>query len=229
KRTARAALKIAADMVDEGMITREEAVLRINPAHLDQLMHPQFDTTVTYDVLAKGLNASPGAAVGEVVFSADDAETAAAEGRKVILVRWETNPDDLHGMVAAEGILTSHGGKTSHAAVIARGMGKPCVCGAEALKIDMKAKRAVVTGKDVVLKEGDIVSIDGTSGIVVLGEVALVLPEMSGDIDTILGWADEFRTMGVRANADTPDDAALGRTFGAAGIGLTRTEHMFLG
>ena len=229
KRTARAALKIAVDMVAEGMITREEAVLRINPAHLDQLMHPQFDTTVTYDVLAKGLNASPGAAVGEVVFTADDAEAAAAQGRKVILVRWETNPDDLHGMVAAQGILTSHGGKTSHAAVIARGMGKPAVCGAEALKIDMKAKQAVVTGKDVVLKEGDIVSIDGTTGIVVLGEVALVQPEMTGDIDTILGWADEFRTLGVRANADTPEDAALGRSFGAAGIGLTRTEHMFLG
>ncbi|MBN2848849.1 MAG: pyruvate, phosphate dikinase [Coriobacteriia bacterium] len=229
KRTARAALKIAVDMVEEGMITREEAVLRINPAHLDQLMHPQFDTTAEYDVLAKGLNASPGAAVGEVVFTADDAEAAAAEGRKVILVRWETNPDDLHGMVAAQGILTSHGGKTSHAAVIARGMGKPAVCGAEALKIDMKAKRAVVSGKDVVLKEGDIVSIDGTTGIVVLGEVSLVQPEMTGDIDTILGWADEFRTMGVRANADTPDDAALGRKFGAAGIGLTRTEHMFLG
>ena len=229
KRTARAALKIAVDMVEEGMISREEAVLRINPAHLDQLMHPQFDTTVSYDVLAKGLNASPGAAVGEVVFSADEAEAAAAEGRKVILVRWETNPDDLHGMVAAQGILTSHGGKTSHAAVIARGMGKPAVCGAESLKIDMKAKQAVVTGKDVVLKEGDIVSIDGTTGIVVLGEVALVQPEMTGDIDTILGWADEYRTMGVRANADTPDDAALGRKFGAAGIGLTRTEHMFLG
>lgn len=229
KRTARAALKIAADMVDEGMITREEAVLRINPAHLDQLMHPQFDTKAHYDVLAKGLNASPGAAVGEVVFSADDAEAAAAAGRKVILLRWETNPDDLHGMVAAQGILTSHGGKTSHAAVIARGMGKPAVCGAEALKIDAKAKQATVSGKDVVLHEGDIISIDGTTGVVVLGAVGLVQPEVSGDIDTILGWADEFRTMGVRANADTPEDAGLGRTFGAEGIGLTRTEHMFLG
>jgi len=229
KRTARAALKIAVDMVDEGLITREEAVMRINPAQLDQLMHPQFDTTATYDVLAKGLNASPGAAVGEVVFTADDAEAAAAEGRKVILLRWETNPDDLHGMVAAQGILTSHGGKTSHAAVIARGMGKPAVCGAEALKIDMKAKQATVSGKDVVLKEGDVISIDGTTGIVVLGEVALVQPDVSGDMDTILGWADEFRTMGVRANADTPEDAALGRRFGAEGIGLARTEHMFLG
>ncbi len=229
KRTARAALKIAVDMVAEGMITREEAVLRINPAQLDQLMHPQFDTKATYDVIAKGLNASPGAAVGEVVFSANDAVEAAAEGRSVILVRWETNPDDLHGMDAAEGILTSHGGKTSHAAVIARGMGKPAVCGADALQIDAKAKRAAIAGTKIVLNEGDVISIDGTTGIVVLGAVNLVKPEMTGDIDTVLAWADEFRTMGVRANADTPDDAALGRKFGAAGIGLTRTEHMFLG
>ena len=229
KRTARAALKIAVDMVAEGMITREEALMRIDPAQLDQLLHPQFDTTATYDVLAKGLNASPGAAVGEVVFSADDAEDAAQTGRKVILVRWETTPDDLHGMVAAEGILTSHGGKTSHAAVVARGMGKPCVCGAEALKIDAKAKVAKVTGSDVELHEGDVISIDGTSGIVVLGRVELVQPEVSGDFDTVLEWADAVRTLGVRANADTPEDAALGREFGAAGIGLCRTEHMFLG
>jgi pyruvate,orthophosphate dikinase len=227
KRTARAALKIAVDMVGEDMISREEAVLRIDPGQLDQLLHPQFDKTATYDVLAKGLNASPGAAVGEVVFSADDADTAAAEGRKVILVRWETTPDDFHGMMSADGILTSHGGKTSHAAVVARGMGKPAVCGAEALKIDAKAKQATVSGKDVVLREGDIISIDGTTGIVVLGKVDLVQPEVSGDFDTILSWADEFRTMGVRANADTPDDAALGREFGAEGIGLCRTEHMF--
>ncbi|HZL06348.1 MAG TPA: pyruvate, phosphate dikinase, partial [Coriobacteriia bacterium] len=227
KRTARAALKIAVDMVGEGMISREEAVLRIDPGQLDQLLHPQFDKTATYDVLAKGLNASPGAAVGEVVFSADDADAAAAEGRKVILVRWETTPDDFHGMMSADGILTSHGGKTSHAAVVARGMGKPAVCGAEALKIDAKAKQATVSGTDVVLREGDIISIDGTTGIVVLGKVDLVQPEVSGDFDTILSWADEFRTMGVRANADTPDDAALGREFGAEGIGLCRTEHMF--
>jgi len=227
KRTARAALKIAVDMVGEGMISREEAVLRIDPGQLDQLLHPQFDKDATYDVLAKGLNASPGAAVGEVVFSADDADAAAAEGRKVILVRWETTPDDFHGMMSADGILTSHGGKTSHAAVVARGMGKPAVCGAEALKIDAKAKQATVSGKDVVLREGDIISIDGTTGIVVLGKVDLVQPEVSGDFDTILSWADEFRTMGVRANADTPDDAALGREFGAEGIGLCRTEHMF--
>jgi pyruvate,orthophosphate dikinase len=229
KRTALAALKIAADMVDEGLITREEAVLRIDPAQLDQLLHPQFDAKAHYDVVAKGLNASPGAAVGEVVFSADSAEEAAAAGRKVILVRWETTPDDLHGMIAAQGILTSHGGKTSHAAVVARGMGKPCVCGVEKLKIDAEKHEASISGTSVVLHEGDIVSIDGTTGIVVLGAVKLVEPEVSGEFDTILGWADEFRTMGVRANADTPDDAALGRKFGAEGIGLARTEHMFLG
>src|SRR5512133_3351703 len=220
KRTARAALKIAVDMVGEGMIDRTEAVLRIDPAQLDQLLHPQFDAKADYDVLAKGLNASPGAAVGEVVFSADAAEEAAAEGRKVILVRWETTPDDLHGMIAAQGILTSHGGKTSHAAVVARGMGKPCVCGAEKLKIDAGKGEARVTGSDVVLREGDIVSIDGTTGIVVLGAVQLVEPEVSGEFDTILEWADEYRRMGVRANADTPDDAPLGRKFGAEGIGL---------
>jgi pyruvate,orthophosphate dikinase len=229
KRTARAALKIAIDMVDEGLITREEAVLRIDPAQLDQLLHPQFDANAHYDVVAKGLNASPGAAVGEVVFTSADAVDAAATGRKVILVRWETTPDDLRGMIAAQGILTSHGGKTSHAAVVARGMGKPCVCGAERLKIDAEKKQAVISGTGIVLGEGDIISIDGTTGIVVLGAVQLVEPEVSGDFDTILGWADEYRTMGVRANADTPDDAVLGRKFGAAGIGLCRTEHMFLG
>ncbi|MDP2232694.1 MAG: pyruvate, phosphate dikinase, partial [Actinomycetota bacterium] len=227
KRTARAALKIAVDMVGEGMIDKAEAVLRIDPVQLDQLLHPQFDTSATYEVLAKGLNASPGAAVGEVVFSSGDAEEAAAAGRKVILVRWETTPDDLHGMVAAQGILTSHGGKTSHAAVVARGMGKPCVCGAESLRIDAEHKVARVGDRE--LHEGDVISLDGTQGIVVLGAVELVEPKVSEEFGTILEWADEFRTMGVRANADTPDDAALGRKFGAEGIGLTRTEHMFLG
>jgi pyruvate, orthophosphate dikinase len=227
KRTARAALKIAADMVDEGLISREEAVLRIDADQLDQLLHPQFDPKATYDVVAKGLNASPGAAVGEVVFTANDAEAAAAAGRRVILVRWETTPDDLHGMIAAQGILTSHGGKTSHAAVVARGMGKPCVCGVEALRIDAEHKVARIGA--IELHEGDIVSIDGTTGSVVLGAVELVAPEVSGEFDVVLKWADEFRTMGVRANADTPDDAVLGRGFGAAGIGLCRTEHMFLG
>jgi pyruvate,orthophosphate dikinase len=229
KRTAQAALHIAISMVEEGLISKEEAVLRVDPAQLDQLLHPQFDKAVSYDVVAKGLNASPGAAVGEAVFSAADAVSVAAQGRKCVLVRWETNPDDLAGMVAAEGILTSHGGKTSHAAVIARGMGTPCVCGAEALRIDAEAKQAAIAGTDIVIKEGDLISIDGTSGIVVLGAVDLVLPELSGDLDTILEWADAFRTLGVRANADNPADAQLSRDFGAAGIGLCRTEHMFLG
>jgi pyruvate,orthophosphate dikinase len=227
KRTARAALKIATDMVAEGLISREEAVMRIDPDQLDQLLHPQFDANVTYDVIAKGLNASPGAAVGEIVFSADAAVSAEKEGRSVILVRWETTPDDLHGMIAAKGILTSHGGKTSHAAVVARGMGKPCVCGAEALKIDAEHKVVKVGGHE--LHEGDVISIDGTKGIVVMGEVKLVQPEVYPEFDTVLKWADEFRTMGVRANADTPADAVLSRSFGAAGIGLCRTEHMFLG
>jgi pyruvate, orthophosphate dikinase len=229
KRTARAALKIAIDMVNEGMITREEAVSRIDPAQLDQLLHPQFGQDSSHNVIAKGLNASPGAAVGEVVFSSADAVEAKSAGRKVILVRWETNPDDLSGMDASQGILTSHGGKTSHAAVVARGMGKPAVCGVEKLEIDAEKKVARIKGADVELHEGDLISIDGTTGAVVLGAVALVQPEVTGDFDTILTWADEFRTMGVRANADTPDDAALGRKFGAKGIGLCRTEHMFLG
>jgi pyruvate,orthophosphate dikinase len=229
KRTASAALKIAIDMVSEGMIDKAEAVRRIDPAQLDQLLHPQFDKDAAYEVLAKGLNASPGAAVGEVVFSSKDAVAAKDAGRKVILVRWETNPDDLPGMDAAQGILTSHGGKTSHAAVVARGMGKPCVCGVEKLKIDSENHVARFEGSDVVVHEGDLISIDGTLGIVVLGAVSLVQPEVTGDFDEILSWADAFRTMGVRANADTPDDAALGREFGAHGIGLCRTEHMFLG
>ncbi len=229
KRTAQAALRIAIEMEKEGLITKEEAVCRVDPQQLDQLMHPQFDKSVKYDVLARGLNASPGAAVGEAVFSSDDAVEAQKEGKKCVLVRWETNPDDLAGMIAAEGILTSHGGKTSHAAVIARGMGAPCVCGVEALKIDADKKEAVVSGTDTVIHEGDMISIDGTIGIVVLGAVELVMPEMTGDLDTILEWADEFRTMGVRANADNPEDAQLSRDFGAEGIGLCRTEHMFLG
>ncbi|MEE0518460.1 pyruvate, phosphate dikinase, partial [Slackia sp.] len=229
KRTAAAALHIAIEMVKEGLITKEEAVCRVDPEQLDQLLHPQFDKNAEYDVLARGLNASPGAAVGEAVFSAADAVAAEAEGRKCVLVRWETNPDDLAGMIAAEGILTSHGGKTSHAAVIARGMGAPCVCGVEALRIDAEKKEAVVSGTDTVIHEGDMISIDGTTGIVVLGAVELVMPELSGDLDVILEWADEFRRLGVRANADNPADAELSRSFGAEGIGLDRTEHMFLG
>uniref|UniRef100_UPI003A939CCF putative PEP-binding protein n=1 Tax=Gordonibacter urolithinfaciens TaxID=1335613 RepID=UPI003A939CCF len=229
KRTAAAALHIAIEMEKEGLISKEEAVMRVDPEQLDQLLHPQFDKNASYDVVAKGLNASPGAAVGEAVFSAADAVAVSEAGRKCVLVRWETNPDDLAGMIAAEGILTSHGGKTSHAAVIARGMGAPCVCGVEALKIDAEKKEAAVAGTDIVIREGDMVSIDGTTGSVVLGAVDLVLPELTGDLDTILEWADEFRTMGVRANADNPEDAELSRSFGAEGIGLCRTEHMFLG
>lgn len=236
KRTAAAACKIAVDMVDEGLISKEEAVARIDTAQLDQLLHPQFDSSHTVEVLATGLNASPGAAVGEVVFSSDDAVAAAAEGRKVILVRWETNPDDLKGMVAAEGILTSHGGKTSHAAVIARGMGSPCVCGVEAFRIDAKAKEVVVDGTDVIIHEGDVLSIDGTRGIVVLGSVPLKSVSLTGDLDTILSWADEIRldescsrAYHVRVNADNPADAELALDFGAEAIGLCRTEHMFLG
>ena len=236
KRTATAALRIAIEMVDEGLITREEAVSRIDPAQLDQLLHPQFDASKKYEALASGLNASPGAAVGEVVFSSDDAVARSAEGRKVILVRWETNPDDLKGMVAAEGILTSHGGKTSHAAVIARGMGTPCVCGVERFHIDAAEKVVHIEGSDRVLHEGDVISIDGTQGIVVDGAVDLVSAELTGDLDTILSWADEIRldeTGGhanhVRVNADNPEDAALALEFGAEAIGLCRTEHMFLG
>ncbi len=229
KRTAAAALKVAIDMVGEGLISKEEALLRVDPGQLDQLLHPQFDKTASYDLLCQGLNASPGAAVGGVVFSSADAVKAAAAGQDCILVRWETNPDDLSGMVAAKGILTSHGGKTSHAAVIARGMGAPCVCGAEALKIDAAKKEVVVSGTGIVLHEGDVISIDGTTGAVVLGAVRLVSPKLSGDLETILTWADEVRKIGVEANADNPADAQLARDFGAAGIGLDRTEHMFLG
>jgi pyruvate, orthophosphate dikinase len=225
KRTGAAAVKIAVDMANEGLIKREHAVLRVEPDHLDQLLHPQFDPKADVDVLAKGLNASPGAAVGAVVFDADTAAARGERGDAVILVRRETNPDDLHGMIAARGILTSHGGKTSHAAVVARGMGKPAVCGAEALKIDHAKREFVVDGTKV--REGDVVSIDGTTGRVVLGEVPLVEPKLSGDFETLLGWADAIRQLRVRANADDGPSAAQARQFGAEGIGLCRTEHMF--
>ncbi len=236
KRTAMAALAIAMQFEAEGAISKEEAVMRVAPEQLDQLLHPQFDPKADFKVLTKGMNASPGAAVGQVVFSAEDAVDCSMRDKPCILVRWETTPDDLKGMVAAEGILTSHGGKTSHAAVIARGMGAPCVCGAEALKIDAKHKEVTVTGTDVVLHEGDIISINGTTGDVIQGAVPLVRPELTGDLETILEWADEIRedasrgrNIGVRANADNPEDAKLSREFGAEGIGLDRTEHMFLG
>ncbi len=236
KRTASAAVKIAIDMVGEGLIDRAEAVRRIDPGQLDQLLHPQFDPDAEPDVLARGLNASPGAAVGEIVFSSDDAVARAAEGRACILVRWETNPEDLKGMVASEGILTSHGGKTSHAAVIARGMGKPCVCGVEAFQIDAARREVRVAGTGVVLHEGDVISLDGATGVVAAGAVPLVSVDLSGDLETILAWADEIRLSAdhgrachVRANADNPADAQLALDFGAEAIGLCRTEHMFLG
>ncbi len=227
KRTAAAALRMATEMVDEGLIDRREAVLRIQPAQLDQLLHPQFDPAASYDALAKGLNASPGAAVGQVYFTADDAEAHHEAGEKVILVRPETSPDDLHGMIAAEGILTSRGGLVSHAAVVARGMGTPAICGAEAVRIDMESRSFRVG--DTVVAEGDVISINGTTGEVVLGAVPVVVPEPTGPFGTLLEWADELRRLGVRTNADLPADARKARDFGAEGIGLCRTEHMFLG
>ncbi len=214
-------------MQADGLIDKKDAVLRVQPAQLDQLLHPQFDPKASYTVLAKGLNASPGAAVGKVYFTADEAEARREAGERVILVRPETSPDDLHGMIAAEGILTSRGGLVSHAAVVARGMGKPAICGAEAVKIDVGARQFAVDGTTV--REGEVISISGTSGEIVVGEVPVVTPEPTGHFGTILGWADEFRTMKVRTNADLPEDARKARDFGAEGIGLCRTEHMFLG
>ncbi len=227
KRTAAAALRMAVEMVDEGLIDTREAVRRVQPAQLDQLLHPQFDPKASYLVLAKGLNASPGAAVGRVYFTADEAEARREAGERVILVRPETSPDDLHGMIAAEGILTSRGGLVSHAAVVARGMGKPAICGAEAVVIDLGAREFKVGGTRV--REGEVISISGTTGEIVVGEVAVVTPEPTGHFATILGWADQFRRLGVRTNADLPEDAHKAREFGAEGIGLCRTEHMFLG
>jgi pyruvate,orthophosphate dikinase len=226
KRTAAAALKAAVDMVAEGLISREEAVARIDPGQLDQLLHPRIDPGADYDVVAKGLNASPGAASGGIVFDADTAEEKGKNGDAVILVRWETTPDDIHGMIAAQGILTAHGGMTSHAAVVARGMGKPCVAGCEALSVDANAKTASLNGQK--LGEGDVITIDGGTGEVIVGEVPLVPPDINEDFETVLGWADELRRLKVRANADTPEDAAKAREFGAQGIGLCRTEHMFM-
>ena len=226
KRTAAAALKSAVDMVEEGLISREDAVARIDAGQLDQLLHPMIDPSASVDVIAQGLNASPGAASGKIVFDADTAAERGSNGDDVILVRWETTPDDIHGMIAAKGILTAHGGMTSHAAVVARGMGKPCVAGCEALTVDVKAKKASLNGHD--LGEGDLLTIDGGTGRVILGAVPLVPPQINEDFETILGWADDMRRLKVRANADTPEDAAKAREFGAQGIGLCRTEHMFM-
>jgi pyruvate,orthophosphate dikinase len=226
KRTAAAAVKAAVDMVDEGLITREEAVARIDPHQLDQLLHPMLDPTAEWEVAAKGLNASPGAASGKIVLDADVAAQRGKAGEKVILVRWETTPDDVQGIYAAAGVLTAHGGMTSHAAVVARGMGTPCVAGCEALSIDLDA-RTIGLGSQT-LSEGDVLTIDGGTGAVIVGVVPLVPPQVNDDLETILGWGDEHRRLGVRANADTPEDAVKAREFGAQGIGLCRTEHMFM-
>ncbi|HVL74101.1 MAG TPA: pyruvate, phosphate dikinase [Beijerinckiaceae bacterium] len=225
KRTAKAALRIAVELAAEGVITQEEAVNRVDPASLDQLLHPAIDPAAERNVLATGLPASPGAASGEIVFNSDEAEAARKAGRKVILVRVETSPEDIHGMHAAEGILTTRGGMTSHAAVVARGMGKPCVSGAGAIRVDYAAQTMTVAGQS--LKKGEIVTIDGSTGQVLRGQVRMLEPELSGEFATLMGWADAVRAMKVRANADTPRDARTARGFGAEGIGLCRTEHMF--
>ena len=226
KRTAAAAVRIAVDMVTEELLSREEAVARIDPAQLDQLLHPMIDPAAEYEVAARGLNASPGAATGAIVLDADRAEEQGKAGQAVILVRPETTPDDIHGLIEAKGILTAHGGMTSHAAVVARGMGKPCVAGCDALAVDQGARRIRFGERE--LAEGDVLTIDGGSGEVIVGEVELVPPQIDENFETLLTWADEIRRLRVRANADTPEDAAKAREFGAEGIGLCRTEHMFM-
>nr|WP_321497745.1 pyruvate, phosphate dikinase [uncultured Methanolobus sp.] len=227
KRTAAAALKIAVDMVNEGLIDKRTAVTRVSPEQIDRLLHPTIDSQAEYEVVATGLPASPGAAVGKVVFTAEHAEEMAKANKKVILVRTETSPEDIGGMDAAQGILTVRGGMTSHAAVVARGMGKPCVAGCGSVSIDIGSCTFSVS--DITVKEGDYVTIDGSTGSLILGKVELVTPAVSGELDTLLSWADEIREMGVRTNADTPHDAQVAKDFGAEGIGLCRTEHMFFG
>ncbi len=225
KRTAQAALRIAVELAQEKLITKEEAVARIDPAALDQLLHPTIDPDAERKVIATGLPASPGAASGEIVFSSEEAELLKSQGRKVILVRVETSPEDIHGMHAAEGILTTRGGMTSHAAVVARGMGKPCVSGAGSLRVDYRTQ--TMTAGNTVLKKGDTLTIDGSTGQVLAGKVAMVQPALAGEFATVMQWADTFRKLKVRANADTPADARAAVKFGAEGIGLCRTEHMF--
>jgi pyruvate,orthophosphate dikinase len=225
KRTAQAALKVAVDMVGEGLIDRRQAVSRIDPASLDQLLPPTLDPKAPRKVIARGLPASPGAAAGRAVFTADEAEDRGAKGEKVILVRAETSPEDIHGMHAAVGVLTTRGGMTSHAAVVARGMGRPCVSGAGDLRIDETAR--VMKVRDVVVHDGDLLTIDGGTGEVMLGEVPTIQPELSGDFSELMTWADQVRRLKVRTNAETPTDARMARRFGAEGIGLCRTEHMF--
>ncbi|MEQ9171620.1 MAG: pyruvate, phosphate dikinase [Rhodospirillales bacterium] len=225
KRTAKAALKIAVDMVAEGLITKEEAVARIDPAQLDQLLHPTLDAKAEKTVIGRGLPASPGAATGRIVFSAEDAEAWVDKGEKVILCRTETSPEDITGMHVSEGILTTRGGMTSHAAVVARGMGTPCVSGAGELRVDYSKKTLHAMGQT--LNEGDVITLDGSTGEIMLGEVAMIQPEVSGDFGELMAWVDEIKVIGVRANAETPLDALTAKKFGAEGIGLSRTEHMF--
>ena len=225
KRTAAAAVKVAVDMAHEGLISKEEALLRVKPNDLDQLLHRQIDPKAEFDVLTRGLAASPGAAVGKVVFDADTAAARGGAGEKVILVRPETNPDDIHGLLAAQGVLTARGGMTSHAAVVARGFGIPCVAGAEAVRVEEEAKRFSVDAG--VVKEGDVITIDGSTGRVIVGEVPMIEPQIGGEFRELLDWADQTRRLGVRANADNPEDATNAFNFGAEGIGLCRTEHMF--
>lgn len=226
KRTARAAVRIAADLVREGLISKEEALMRIEPSHLDGLLHRSIDENGPLDVVAEGLPASPGAASGRIAFDADTAVERSKTGEPVLLVRPETTPDDIHGVIAAEGVLTTRGGMTSHAAVVARGMGKPCVCGCESVRIDERERVLVAGGR--IFREGDWLSIDGSTGRVIAGRVSLKEPELSEELELLLSWADEVKRLSVRANADTPEDAARARRFGAEGIGLCRTEHMFL-
>jgi pyruvate,orthophosphate dikinase len=227
KRTAAAALKAAVDMTAEGLISREDAIVRIDSGQLDQLLHPMIDPKAEVEVVARGLNASPGAASGAIVLDADSAAERGKAGESVILVRWETTPDDIHGLIQSKGVLTAHGGMTSHAAVVARGMGKPCVAGCEGLEINLDARTLRIGGHD--LREGDMLTIDGGTGRVILGRVALVPPQINDDFETVLAWADEVRRLRVRANADNAEDSAKAREFGAEGIGLCRTEHMFFG
>ncbi|MEE9272809.1 MAG: pyruvate, phosphate dikinase [Robiginitomaculum sp.] len=225
KRTAKAALKIAVEMVQSGMISQEEAVLRIEPMSLEQLLHPTLDPDASRDLVAMGLPASPGAAIGEVVFSSEEAENLARAGHKIVLVRTETSPEDIHGMHAAEAIVTARGGMTSHAAVVARGMGTPCVSGAGSIRIDVDKGEFSVAGR--VIKKGEIITVDGASGQVFAGAVDMVQPKMSGDFTKLMAWADKARTLGIRTNAETPLDVKTAKGFGAEGIGLCRTEHMF--
>jgi pyruvate, orthophosphate dikinase len=226
KRTAPAAFRVAREMVEEGVLTREHALQRIEPGQLDQLLHPAIDPEHGQQPVTKGLNASPGAAVGEIVFDSDTAEQRGKAGDQVILVRWETTPDDIAGTIVSQGVLTAHGGMTSHAAVVARGMGKPCVAGASGIRIDASGRKLTIG--ETVLREGDTITLDGSTGEVYVGALELVPPQINEDFSTIVGWADEIRRLGVRANADTGEDAARAREFGAEGIGLCRTEHMFM-